>query len=69
MPLFEVAILELPTKKEIEEGATEEKLVFGPECVIARDATLAGARAIMEHPESTANINRAKMLILVRPFA
>jgi len=32
MPLFEVAIIEKPTKKEAEEGASE-RLVFGPKAV------------------------------------
>lgn len=31
MPLFEIAITEVPTKKEIEEGTGEEKLVFRTE--------------------------------------
>ena len=36
MPLYEVAILERPTKKQAEEGAAE-RLVFGPTAVIAAD--------------------------------
>ena len=37
MPLFEVAILQQPTKKEAEDGH-QEKLLFGPQAVVARDA-------------------------------
>jgi hypothetical protein len=37
MPLFEVAILEVPTKKEMEEGNGLEKLTFGPIHVVAKD--------------------------------
>ena len=36
MPLFEVAILEKPTKNEAEDGKGD-KLVFGPKAVVARD--------------------------------
>ena len=35
MPLFEVAIMELPSKKEIEENGAIEKLAFGPEFVVS----------------------------------
>jgi len=43
MPLFEVAILEKPTKNEAEDGKSE-RLAFGPKAVIARDAQSAGLR-------------------------
>ena len=35
--LYEVAILEKPTKKEVEENGATEKLVFGPKAVVAND--------------------------------
>jgi hypothetical protein len=67
MPLFEVAILEKPTKKEAEEGATE-KLVFGPKAVVARDTQGAAVAAVMSQTgQVTIDMNRAE--ILVRPFA
>ena len=67
MPLFEVAILEKPTKKEAEEGASE-KLVFGPKAVVARDGQSAAIAAVMggEVPQTIA---RERMEVLVRPFA
>lgn len=67
MPLFEVAILETPTKKEIEEEGAQEKLVFGPKAVIARDSQSAGIIAIMDNKE--VDVDKAKMQVLVRPFA
>jgi len=67
MPLFEVAIIEKPSKKEIEEGTGAEKLVFGPKCVIAADTQTAGMRAIMKDPEA-AKIDMDKAEVLVRPF-
>ena len=68
MPLFEVAILERPTKKEVEEQGAVEKLVFGPEPVVAKDAQSAGIAAVMgktDMPEF--KMERAQ--VLVRPFA
>lgn len=66
MPLFEVAILEQPTRKDAEEGVAE-KLVFGPKPVVAADAQSAAIAAILENPP--ANLNRDRMQVLVRPFA
>ena len=42
MPLFEVAIIQKPTKKELEEGTGKETLLFGPEAVLARDKSERG---------------------------
>jgi len=66
MPLFEVAILEEPTKKESETG-NQEKLVFGPKAVIAKDSQSAGVIAVMGAEQL--KVDTAKMRILVRPFA
>ncbi len=65
MPLFEVAILEQPTKKEAEEGAGE-KLVFGPTAVVAKDIQSAGIAAVMG---GKVNVDMSKAVVLVRPFA
>ena len=69
MSLFEVAILELPTKKEVEEGTGEEKLIFGPKPVVSTSPDAAAVRAVMDYPEKFEGVNRARMEILVRPFA
>jgi hypothetical protein len=66
MPLFEVAILEQPTKKDAEEGKVE-KLVFGPKCVVAKDIQSAGIAAVMD--EKQIEVERSRMTVLVRPFA
>lgn len=68
MPLFEVAILEVPSKKEVEDGATE-KLAFGPTFVIAGDAQSAAIKAVMENSDKAGKVNMEKMQVLVRPFA
>lgn len=67
MPLFEIAILLKPTKKELEDGGAE-KLIFGPKSVIARDEQAAGFAALMgnEVPRDL-DMNRAE--VLIRPFA
>lgn len=67
MPLFEVAILQEPTKKEAEDG-TPEKLVFGPKAVVARDNQSAAIAAVMDG-EISDDVDRTRMKVLVRPFA
>lgn len=66
MPLFEVAILELPTSKEQEDGKTE-RLVLGPIAVVAADTQSAAIAAVMDSPEKV-EIDRTRMQVLVRPF-
>lgn len=66
MPLFEVAILETPTKNEAEDGKSE-RLVFGPKAVVARDGQSAGIAAVLD--AGTVEVNRDRMVVLVRPFA
>ena len=67
MPLFEIAILLKPTKKEAEDGGTE-KLIFGPKPVLARDEQAAGFAALMgESVPRDLDMNRAE--VLIRPFA
>lgn len=65
MALFEVAILEHPTKKEAEEGAGE-KLVFGPKAIVANDAQGAAIAAVMGED---VKVDKARMVVLTRPFA
>lgn len=67
MPLFEVAILQRPTKKESEEGAIE-KLVFGPKCVVSRDEQSAAIEAVMDG-DVPRDMERSRMEVLIRPFA
>lgn len=67
MPLFEVVVIEKPTKKQEEEGEIE-KLVYGPKAVVARNAQAAALLAMSgdELPEET-DLNRVD--VLVRPFS
>lgn len=67
--LFEVAILEVPTPKEIQDTGAVEKLVFGPKFVVAKDQQAAAMRAVMENIDAVKSINQERMQILVRPFA
>jgi hypothetical protein len=68
--LFEVAILETPTKKEQEDGKTE-RLVFGPKAVVANDGQSAAIAAVLDGDGSGTKIevDRSRMKVLVRPFA
>ncbi len=65
--LYEVAILQVPTKKEAEEGAVE-KLVFGPVAVMAGDAQAAAINAVLGDGAKLEGVDRSKMQVLVRPF-
>jgi len=67
MPLFEVAILEEPTKKESEETGAMERLVFGPKAVIAKDGQSAAIGAVMDQKDI--DLDKSRMKVLVRPFA
>lgn len=66
MPLFEVAILKKPTKKEVEDGSAREELVFGPKAVVAKDDQSAAIAAVMASGEK---IDMERAEVLVRPFA
>lgn len=67
MPLYEVAIIVKPTKKEAEDGMSE-KLVFGPKAVVARDNQSAAIAAVMDG-SLDATVDKSRMEVLVRPFA
>lgn len=66
MPLFEVAILEKPTKKDSEDSGAQEKLVFGPKAVVARDSQGAVVVAVSD---GQIKVNPDRMEVLVRPFS
>ena len=65
MPLFEVAILETPTKKEAEEGKSE-KLIMAPKPVVANDEQSAAVIIAMEQKDIV--VDKSRMVVLVRPF-
>ena len=69
--LFEVAILEKPTKKEIEEEGKTERLVFGPKAVVANDSQSAAISAVLDGNDDGGKleVDRSRMTVLVRPFA
>lgn len=66
MPLYEVAILKTPTKKEEEEGGCES-LVFGPKAVVATNPQSAGVVAIRDE-SFPKEIDPSRLQVLVRPF-
>ena len=66
--LFEVAILERPTKKDAEENGAVETLVFGPKAVVANDAQSAAIAAVLSG-DDVSKIDKSRMQVLVRPFA
>jgi hypothetical protein len=68
MPLFEVAILEKPTKKDAADGKSE-RLVFGPKAVVAADSQSAAISAVMDGGAEIGTLDKSRMDVLVRPFA
>lgn len=67
--LYEVAILETPTKKEAEDGKGE-RLVFGPKCIVANDPQTAGIAAVLTgNNGEKIEVDFGRMKVLIRPFA
>ena len=67
--LFEVAILRVPTKKEIEGGTAQETLLLSPTTVIAKDRETAAMRAVMQNSSKITEADLTHAQVLVRPFA
>lgn len=66
--LYEVALVEQPSKKDSEENGAMEKLIMSPKPVIARDEQSAGVIAVLDNKDSiTCDMSRVQ--VLVRPFA
>jgi hypothetical protein len=67
--LFQVAILELPTKEDAEAGKLET-LVLEPQCVVANkdDYTSAAVLVAMDNAEELKGIDRNRMKVVVSPF-
>lgn len=65
--LYEVAIIEEPTKKEVEEGGAQERLVLAPVPVVARDPQGAVLAVMVSSNAPKLDLSRAR--VLVRPFA
>lgn len=65
--LYEVAILETPTKNEREDGKGE-RLVFGPVAIVAKDEQAAAIAAVLDQ-KGDVIVDRSRMSVLVRPFA
>jgi len=66
MPLFEVAIVEEPTKKEQEEEGKQEVLkYFTPNPIVAKDSHEASIEAYMQ---CSGEVDKTRMKVYVRPF-
>lgn len=66
MPLFEVAIIEKPTKKDAEDGKGE-RIIMSPKAVIAADGQSAAISAVLDSSQPLEG-DRARWQVLVRPF-
>jgi len=67
MPLFEVAILQKPTKKQAEDGGIEV-LLYGPKAVVAKDAQAAAIGAVMGG-DLPKEVDLQRLDVLIRPFS
>lgn len=67
MPLYEIAVLSVPSKKESEEGITE-KLLFGPKAIVAGNDQ-AAVFGVVQGEAALNGIDFSKIRVLVRPFA
>lgn len=66
MPLYEVAIVEEPTKKEVEEEGKQEVLkYFTPQPIVAKDSHEASIEAYMQ---CKSDVDKSRMKVYVRPF-
>jgi hypothetical protein len=68
MPVFEVVIVQKPTKKEAEDGGIET-LLFGPKAVVAKDAQAAAIGAVMGGDLDRHNVDLTRIDVLIRPFS
>jgi hypothetical protein len=67
--LYEVAIIEQPTKKEIEEGTGMEKLILAPVTILAKDPQAAAMQVALANASTVKAADPNRMQVLIRPFA
>jgi hypothetical protein len=67
--IFEVVLIETPTPKD-EEAGVLEKLLFGPEPVVAVDPQSAGFAFALEKAGEIKelDVDKARIKVLIRPF-
>lgn len=65
--LYEVALIQQPTKREAEEGVSE-KLILAPTAVIANDDKAAAVQAVAFSKDKVPS-DLTRVQVLVRPFA
>lgn len=64
--LFEVAVIQQPTKKEAEDSGALETLVFGPAFFVAKDTQSAGLKALRSDAAKDLDVDKCQ--VLIRPF-
>ena len=64
--LYEVALVENPTKKEREDGAME-KLIMAPTAIVAKDEQSAAVSIVIQKKDEL-KFDPARVQVLVRPF-
>lgn len=64
--LYLVALIQKPTKKELEDGK-QEQLILAPTAVIAQDDKAAAVKAVTQNKDKIEG-NLDNVEVLVRPF-
>jgi hypothetical protein len=70
MPLFGIAVLEQPTKKEREDGKSE-RLLFGPEWDTGADGQAVALKILLSAQQGgklPADLDLSRAQVLVTPF-
>jgi hypothetical protein len=67
MPLYDVVILEKAKQFKGEEVGNE-KLIWGPQSMIARSEMAAANKALIENASELSDIDPDRIQVLVRPF-
>lgn len=68
MNLFEIAILEVPTKKQMEDEGKKARIVVEPTCILAKDEQTALMR-LAKDGKIPSDADEDRLNVLIRPFA
>lgn len=69
MPVFEVLVIEHPTKKQRDEESALERIIAGPKAVVAKTTQGASFKVTRELAGELKDADEDRIEVLVRPFA
>jgi hypothetical protein len=68
MAVYSVVVIEHPTKKDKDDNDTDERIVFGPVCIVAKSLSQAGTKAILQNTSLLSEADPERLEVLVVPF-